>query len=163
MNRIAKDLIRHFNMTFMGHESIYFTQTHVSDVLFGENKPVGTAIIALVTDDPDSYSDMHKLPTDEVWHFYLGDPIELLVLHPDGTDELRVMGHDVLAGQLVQTVVPAGSWMGARVQPGGQYGLFGTTMAPGFTPDDFVPAEAKALQSQFPHHAPLIRSLIRKA
>lgn len=163
MNRIAEDLIRHFNMTFMGHESIYFTQTYASDVLFGEHKPVGTAIIALVTDDPDSYSDMHKLPTDEVWHFYLGDPIELLVLHPDGTDELRVMGHDVLAGQLVQTVVPADSWMGARVKPGGQYGLFGTTMAPGFTPDDFVPADVDVLQDQFPHHASLIRSLIRSA
>lgn len=163
MNRTAKDLIRHFGMTLMETENIYFTQTHASDIRFGKDKPVGTAIIALVTDEPDSYSDIHKLPTDEVWHFYLGDPIELLVLHPDGTDELRVMGHDVLAGQLIQTVVPAGSWMGARVQPGGQYGLFGTTMAPGFTPDDFVPAEAGTLQDQFPHHAPLIRSMIRKA
>lgn len=161
MNPTAKDLIRHFDMTWMGHENIYFTQTHASDVRFGEHKPVGTAIIALVTDEPGSFSDMHKLPTDEVWHFYLGDPIDLLVLHPDGTDELRVLGTDILAGQLVQTVVPAGCWMGARVQSGGQYGLFGTTMAPGFTPDDFVPADAEALQRRYPHRAELIRSLSR--
>lgn len=161
MNQTAKDLIRHFNMTLMETENIYFTQTYASDVRFGEHKPVGTAIVALVTDDPDSYSDMHKLPTDEVWHFYHGDPIELLVLHPDGRDELRLMGTDVLAGQLVQTVVAAGCWMGARLQPGGEYGLFGTTMAPGFTPDDFVPANVGELQKQFPNRANLISSMIR--
>lgn len=163
MNQTAKDLIDHYGMALMEQENIYFTQTYVSDIKYGDHKPVGTAIVALLTDAPDSYSDMHKLPTDEVWHFYLGDPIELLVLHPDGRDELRLMGQDVLAGQLVQTAVPADCWMGARLQPGGEYGLFGTTMAPGFTPDDFVAANASELQNSYPNRADLIRSMIRNS
>ena len=61
---------------------------------------------------------MHRLPTDELWHFYLGDPIELLLLYSDGSDELVILGQDVLAGQRIQTVVPAGTYMGARLRPG---------------------------------------------
>jgi len=73
----------------------------------------------LLVDDPSVFSDMHRLPTDEIWHFYLGDPIELLLLHPTVSDELVILGQDVLAGQRVQTVVPAGVYMGGAVTPGG--------------------------------------------
>ena len=114
----ADDLQRLWSLSVMPTEKVYFTQTYVDPRTGAEGKPLCSAIVALVTDDPATFSDMHRLPTDEIWHFHLGDPIDLLLLHPDGIDELVVLGHDVLAGQEVQHVVPAGTWMGARLQPG---------------------------------------------
>jgi uncharacterized protein len=104
---------------------------------------------------------MHRLPTDELWHFYLGDPIELLLLSPDGSDELVVLGHDVLAGQRVQTIVPAGTWMGGRLRAGGEYGVYGNTMAPGFVLTDFEGARSDELIARWPHRAEMIRALTR--
>jgi len=92
---------------------------------------------------------------------YLGDPIELLLLHPDGRDELVLLGTDVLNGQRIQTVVPHGTWMGARLKPGGEYGEYGNTMAPGFVPSDFEPPDTDALVERWPHRAELIRALTR--
>jgi predicted cupin superfamily sugar epimerase len=56
---------------------------------------------------PDTFSDMHRLPTDELWLFHLGDPIELLLLHPDGRDEVVHIGTDLAAGELPQMVARA--------------------------------------------------------
>jgi len=107
------------------------------------------------------FSDMHRLPTDELWLFHLGDPIELLLLHPDGRDELVVLGPDVLGGQVIQHVVPAGTWMGARLRPGGEYGVWGNTMAPGYAISDFEGANAAELIARWPHRAELIAVLTR--
>jgi predicted cupin superfamily sugar epimerase len=156
----AADLIRHFGMSDMETENVKFHQAWIGDP-GPDGRPVGTAIVALLTDEPGSFSDMHRLPTDEFWHFYLGDPIELLLLHPDGSDELRVLGHDLLGGQLVQTRVPTGTWMGARVRPGGRFALFGNTMAPGFTLDGFEAGDRVALSGRYPHRRDLIRRLTR--
>jgi predicted cupin superfamily sugar epimerase len=150
-----------FDMAHMGTENVEFRQTWVSAATGPDGKPLGTAIVALLTGDPGSFSDLHRLPTDELWHFYLGDPIELLLLHPDGTDEVRVLGHVVLAGQLVQTTVPAGSWMGARVAPGGSFALFGNTMAPGFVPQDFEAGDREELLRRYPHRRDLIEAMTR--
>ncbi|MBO4260795.1 hypothetical protein GRC12_44330, partial [Streptomyces griseorubiginosus] len=78
-----------------------------------DGRPEGTAIVALLT--ADDFSALHRLPTDEIWHFYLGDPLELLLLAPDGTSRTTVLGPDVLGGQQIQFTVPAGTWMGGRV------------------------------------------------
>jgi predicted cupin superfamily sugar epimerase len=157
----AADLVRLYEMSDMETERVKYRQTWVSAGTGPDGKPLGTAIVALLTDAADSFSDLHRLPTDEVWHFYLGDPIELLLLHPDGTDEVRLLGHDVLAGQHVQTTVPAGAWMGARVQPGGSFALFGNTMAPGFVPADFEAADVDDLLRRFPHRRDLIEAMTR--
>ena len=96
------------------------------------------------------------------WHFYLGDPIELLLLHPDGRDEPAVLGTDVLTGQRVQVVVPSGTWMGARLCSGGEYGVYGNTMAPGFVPSDFELADSTDPAARWPHRTELIRALTRR-
>jgi len=145
----------------MPTENVLFWQSYVDDKIGLDGKPLCSAIVALLVDDPDVFSDMHRLPTDELWHFYLGDPIELLLLSPDGTDELIVLGHDVLAGQRVQAVVPAGTWMGARLRPGGDYGVYGNTMAPGFVLTDFEGANSDELIARWPRRAEMIRSLTR--
>ncbi len=145
------ELLEHWRMQTMETENVMFSQSYVGTA--------STAIIAMVIDDPQSFSDMHRLPTDEIWHFYLGDAIELLLLDPNGGDEVVILGQDVLNGEHIQYVVPAGVWMGARIRAGGDYGVFGNTMAPGFSLDDFEGAVAEDLIAQWPQHEELIRAL----
>ncbi|MEV5980767.1 cupin domain-containing protein [Streptomyces sp. NPDC052114] len=122
-------------------------------------RPAGTAIVVLLTTAPGDFSALHRLPVDEVWHFYEGDPLELLLLAPEGSDRTAVLG----PGGQVQLVVPAGTWMGARAVAGGRYGwaLFGTTMAPGFLPEDYEGGDPEALSARYPGRAGLIRELCR--
>ncbi|MGW0732245.1 cupin domain-containing protein [Streptomyces sp. NPDC002851] len=129
----------------------------------GTGRPSGTAIIALLTSGQDSFSALHRLPTDEVWHFYQGDPLELLLLAPDGADRVLLLGGEG-PDAVPQAVIPAGAWMGARVAPGGAWSLFGTTMAPGFLPGDYEGADdstAHELCARHPHRTSLIRALHR--
>ena len=128
---------------------------------YGRTKSICTAIYYLLTDRPESFSALHRLPTDEVYHFYLGDPVEMLLLHPKGRSEWIVLGQDLLAGQHVQYVVPAGVWMGSRLMEGGLYGLMGTTMAPGYDDLDYEGGDAEELERQYPDRATLIRRLTR--
>ncbi|WP_030613568.1 cupin domain-containing protein [Streptomyces sclerotialus] len=121
-------------------------------------RPAGTAIMVLLTTADDGFSAMHRLPLDEVWHCYRGDPAELLLLGPDGADQVVRLGGD---GGEVQTVVPAGTWMGARVIPGGRWSLCGTTMAPGFLPSDYEGGDVDVLTRQYPRQADRIRALCR--
>jgi predicted cupin superfamily sugar epimerase len=154
-------LVELWNLKTMPTENVQFTQSYVDGKIGPDGKPLCSAIVALLTSDPAVFSDMHRLPTDELWHFYLGDPIELILLHPDRSDELVLLGHDVLAGQRLQVVVAAGVWMGARLRPGGEYGVYGCTMAPGFVLGDFEGADAEELISGWPQRSELIRALTR--
>ena len=118
-----------------------------------------TAIYYLLT--PESFSEMHRLPGDEMFHFYLGDPVETLQLHPDGTSDIIALGQDIAHGMKLQHVVSGGVWQGSRLKPGGRYALLGTTMSPGFAYEDYVSGEAAALISQWPERAAMIRELSR--
>lgn len=157
----ADDLKHHWGLVAMQTEQVFFVQTYVDPKSGPDGRSLSSAIIALVTDDPATFSDMHRLPTDELWLFHLGDPIELLLLHPDGRDELVILGPDVLDGQEIQHVVPAGTWMGARLRAGGEYGVWGNTMAPGYALSDFEGATASDLIARWPHRADLIAALTR--
>ena len=125
------------------------------------DKPFATAIYYLLTSDPDSFSALHRLPTDEMYHFYLGDPVELLLLFPDGGSRRIVLGQDLLHGQQVQFVVPRGVWQGSRLVPGGRFALLGTTMAPGFEATDFEGGQREELLARYSNQAELIRALTR--
>jgi predicted cupin superfamily sugar epimerase len=158
--RPTKDeLIRLWRLARMPLENVLYKRTYVSSEMGVDDKPIYSAIVAMVTDDPATFSEMHTLPTDELWHFYLGDAIEVLLLYPDGHDEVVTLGHDVLAGEQIQLLVPRGVCMGARLRPGGEYGVFGNTMAPGFVPSDFRRAAADELLARWPHQAELIEAL----
>ncbi len=122
-----------------------------------DGKPLGTAIYFLLT--ANSFSHLHRLPTDEVYHFYLGDPVELTLLGPDGEVRPVVLGTDLMAGQVPQAVAPAGWWQGSRVTPGGQYALLGTTMTPGYVDEDYEHGNAAALKALYPHAADAIDQL----
>lgn len=120
-------------------------------------RPVATAIYYLLT--PDVFSALHRLRGDEIYHFYLGDPVEFLELSPDGGVTTTRLGQNLQAGMQVQHVVPGGHWQGARLVEGGRYALLGTTMAPGFSFEDFEPGDAAALSLEFPDLVNLIRAL----
>ncbi|MGH7573188.1 MAG: cupin domain-containing protein, partial [Gemmatimonadota bacterium] len=106
---------------------------------------------------------LHRLPTDEVYHFYLGDPVEMLLLHPDGASETVTLGPDVLGAEKVQFVVSRGVWQGSRVAPGGNWALLGTTMAPGFEFADYEGGDREDLVARYPEAAGWIRALTREA
>lgn len=126
-----------------------------------DGRPEGTAIVMLLTGEAEDFCALHRLPADEIWHFYLGDPLELLLLAPDGSCRTALLGPDVLDGQRVQCTVPAGTWMGARVAGGGAWTLFGCTMAPGFTFEGYEHGDAAALAANYPEQAARIAALGR--
>ncbi|MFI5676974.1 cupin domain-containing protein [Streptomyces cellulosae] len=154
------DLITHFDLEPIPREGGLFRQTWAGPER-PDGRPEGTAIVALLTARPGDFSALHRLPTDEIWHFYLGDPLHLLLLAPDGTSRTAVLGPDVLAGQHVQLTIPAGTWMGGRVAAGGAWTLFGCTMAPGFTFEGYEHGDAAHLTARYPAEADRIADLCR--
>jgi predicted cupin superfamily sugar epimerase len=152
-------LIERFGMTALPVEAVLFAQTYRSDATARSGVPAGTAGVGLFCDDPPSRSLFHRLDHDEVWHFYAGDPLRLVLLHPDGTDEEVVMGSDVLGGESVQHVVPAGVWQAGELLPGGTWALFACTMAPGFTPACFEGGRVPDLLATHPSRAADIERL----
>jgi len=166
----AAELIRSLGLRPLPGEGGHFRETWRSKdtlpdtalpVRYSGSRSYGTAILYLLTSDPDSFSALHRLPTDEVYHFYVGDPVELLLLLPGGEVEVATLGPDVLGGQRVQQVVPRGVWQGSRVKEGGEWALLGTTLAPGFEFADYEPGERQALAEAYPEAQDLIRALTR--
>jgi hypothetical protein len=122
-------------------------------------RPMGTAIYYLL--EPGTFSEMHLLDSDEVFHFYLGDPVEMLQLYPDGRSALFTLGPDLAAEQHVQLVVPAGVWQGTRLIGDGKVALLGCTVTPGFDFADYRNASYAELAEKWPDQAQQIRELTR--
>ena len=146
----VKALIEHFKLEPLPVEGTLFASTYRSKREFGDGKPFGTAIIALFCDKPHSVTVFHKLPVDEIWHFYSGDPLRLVLLYPDGSSRDVIMGNNPLQKQYVQFVVPAGVWQAGHMLEGGKYSLFGCTMAPGFTDNMFEGGTYEQLIDLYP-------------
>jgi len=166
----GEELIRLLHLQPQPREGGWYRETYRStlrlsgDLLvprYSAARSAGTAIYYLLT--PDTFSALHRLPTDEVFHFYLGDPVEMLQLGPNPEDGGRILmlGSDILAGQQVQTVVPAGVWQGSVLCPGGAFALMGTTIAPGFDFADYEAADRDTLSTAFPNFAERIARLCR--
>lgn len=124
---------------------------------YGGPRSLSTAIYYLLT--PDTCSRMHRLRSDEVFHFYLGDPVEMLRLMPDGTGSIVTLGQDIAAGMRVQSVVPMGVWQGSRLRAGGRFALLGATVAPGFDYADYEPGDRRELARTYPSFVDLITAL----
>jgi hypothetical protein len=121
----------------------------------------GSAIYYLLTGESDSFSALHRLKSDEIYHFYLGDPVEMLLLYPHGVTREVVLGQDLAGGQMVQWVVPAGVWQGSRLAAGGTFALLGTSMAPGYDHADFDIGKRELLHSAYPAVGDAIARLTR--
>jgi len=113
----------------------------------GLDRSYSTAIYYLLV--PGAVSKFHSLKQDEMFHFYLGDPVTWVLLKADGQVERITLGNRLDQGQRLQLVIPAGTWFGGYLNEGGQYGLMGTTVAPGFEFVDFVFGDPVELLARF--------------
>ena len=111
--------------------------------------------------EEETFSEMHVLASDEIFHFYLGDPVEMLLLYPSGQSLLLTLGPDLAAGQRPQILVPAGVWQGTRLVEGGKLALLGCTVTPGFDYADYESGRYAELAAKWPAEAERIRKLAR--
>jgi hypothetical protein len=119
----------------------------------------GTAIYYLL--EPDTFSEMHRLKSDEVFHFYAGDAVEMLQLLPDGSGRRVAIGNDLAAGERPQVVVERGVWQGSRLVAGGKWALLGCTVSPGFEFEDYEEGGRAMLSGGWPEFAEMIAGLTR--
>lgn len=150
MDPDVAQLVERFGFHSLPVEGAWFVNTYRSAVRHDGGGPLGTAGLGLFSADPPSCSLFHRLTFDEVWHHYAGDPLRLVLLHPDGRVEEVVLGGDVVAGAAVQHLVPAGTWQAGELVPGGRWALFGCTMTPGFTPGCFEGGRTTDLLAAYP-------------
>ena len=122
-------------------------------------RAAGTCIYYLLA--PGTFSEMHRLASDEIFHFYYGDPVEMLQLLPDGTGKTVILGSDLSRGQNPQLIVPKNIWQGSRLLPGGQVALLGCTVSPGFDYADYETGHRAELIRDYPKFAELIELLTR--
>jgi predicted cupin superfamily sugar epimerase len=120
-------------------------------------RALSTAIYFLLKEG--QVSRLHRIKSDEVWHFYSGGPLTVARIRADGAVEETLLGPDLAAGQQVQHVVPAGCWFGAYPAPGAGFSFVGCTVAPGFDFDDFELGGRGELLKEFPQAAGLIKKL----
>lgn len=162
----AERIIKLYNMKPLPGEGGYYVETYRAreeieksslPERFTADRAHSTAIFYLLTPDTQSY--LHRLRSDEIYHFYLGDPVQMVLIHPSGTTKVLFLGHDLRAGQFVQAVVPAGIWHGSYLLEGGKFALMGATVAPGFDFADRELGEREALLEQFPQHVDFIKRL----
>ncbi len=162
----AEHIIELLNLRPLETEGGFYLETYRSEervpaetlpARYRGPRPFSTAIYYLVT--ADRPSRLHRLVSDEIYHFYLGDPVRMLQLHPNGRSRELTLGPDLEGGQLVQTVVPRGVWQGLLVPEGGSWGLLGTTVTPGFEFVDFELADRAHLLAAYPRHRDIILRL----
>ena len=150
------DLIRH-------PEGGWYRETYRSDEMissnslperFGGIRSFCTAIYFLL--EKKDISALHRIKSDELWHFYAGETLTLHLLTPQGEHRAINLGTDIASGETYQAVVPAGCWFGAEVSGDGDYSLVGCTVAPGFDFTDFEMGIRDSLLKQFPDHTGII-------
>lgn len=145
----ADDVIRLLELQPHPVEGGFFRETYRS--------PHSSAIYFLLK--PGHVSELHVLPSDEVYHFYLGSPIRMLQLRPDGSGREVLIGPNLAAGEVVQLVVPAGVWQGSRLVGEEGFALIGCTMAPGFEYTGYRSATRAELCHKWPAFADQIAQL----
>ena len=164
----ANEIIARLELAPHPTEGGYFRETYrSSELISGDHLPgryrgtraFATAIYYLLT--PESFSAIHRLHSDEIFHFYLGDPVEMLQLCPDGDGRIFVLGSDLLKGMQPQMIVPAGIWQGARLIKNGNFALLGTTVSPGFEYADYELGQRDELIKSYPQFTKWITALAK--
>ncbi|MBF0122653.1 MAG: cupin domain-containing protein [Candidatus Omnitrophica bacterium] len=164
----AKDIIERLGLKPHPKEGGFFREIYRADESISRCLPnryganarcFSTAIYYLLT--PETFSRMHRLKSDEVFHFYLGDPVKMLRLFDDGHSHTVILGNDLDKGFEPQVVVPKGVWQGAMLMEGGAFALLGTTVAPGFEYEDYHEGVREELISGYPDQKALITRLTK--
>ncbi len=162
----AEEIIDALGMSPHPEEGGYFVETYKCEESISRKalperyhgkRSFGTAIFYLLT--PETFSQLHKLESDEIFHFYLGHPVTMLQLRPDGSSEVLTLGQDIVGGQRLQVVVPGGTWQGSFLDEGGEFALLGCTVAPGFEYADYETGSRGDLLKEYPEQEELILRL----
>ena len=135
------------------------TLPHAALPGFAGDRAASTAIYFLLAGD--QFSALHRLRSDEVWHFYAGSGLIVHVIDPGGTYSVLLLGNDAASGEQFQAVVPAGCWFGSSLRHPNSYALVGCTVAPGFDFADFEMAKRAELIAHYPQHRAVIERLTR--
>jgi predicted cupin superfamily sugar epimerase len=126
---------------------------------FGGDRAFSTAIYFLL--EGDDFSALHRIKSDEMWHFYDGSPLTVHTIDPHGEYAAITLGRDLAAGQVPQAVVPAGWLFGSALNDTRLYALVGCTVAPGFDFADFEMPGREKLLRLYPRHRQVIERLTR--
>ncbi len=164
-----QELIEFLGLEPLTIEGGYFRRTYSSDEILPQpslprryvtDHPFSSCIFFLVT--RANFSEFHSLKSDETYHFYMGDPVELIELHPNGECTTTILGQDIMNGQKVQHTVLRGTWQASYIRPGGDWALMGCTVAPAFDLNDFSKGNWENLLRTHPKHHQIIMRLTRK-
>jgi uncharacterized protein len=174
----ADDVKRLLGLEPHPREGGWFVQTYAAEEMVGAKafhdgryagwRRTSTAIYYLL--EEGTFSEMHRLRSDEVFHFYAGDAVEMLQLGPDGSGRVVVIGNDLAAGQRPQVLVERGVWQGSRLLPThrsamsgapGRWALLGCTVSPGFEYEDYESGTREELSAGWPEWAGMIGKLTR--
>jgi predicted cupin superfamily sugar epimerase len=123
---------------------------------YAGDRPYGSALYFLVA--PDAQIVMHRIRSDQLYHHYMGDPLEVLMLYPDGTGTVTTVGSDLAAGQRPQLFVPGDTFHTSRLGPGANYALLASTEWPGVEPPDVEHGDIESLVESYPDMAEHIRA-----
>lgn len=153
------ELIKHpeggyFKEVYRSDENI--KETALPDRYQGK-RSFSTSIYFLL--NGDEFSNLHRIQSDETWHFYVGSTLELYVLSEDGRLVIHLLGRDLENGEHLQVTIPRNCWFGGKVKEPESYALLGCTVAPGFHFDDFELGDRNSLISLFPDHKEIIKEL----
>lgn len=162
MNKQAKQIITRLGLKPHAEGGYFVEKYRSSEFISSTNLPdrfsgsrvFSTSIYFLLPSGEISH--FHRMKSDEVWHFYAGSPLEVVMLDLEGKLVVETLDSRQLRFQLN---VPAGVWLGARVVEPESYSLVGCTVAPGFEFDDFQLGSRENLLSQFPQHEQIILAL----
>ena len=163
----AESIIRLLNLK-PHPEGGYYKEIYRSDeILPKESIPsrysgprcFSTGIYYLLT--PGDRSLMHRVKSDETFHFYMGDPAEILKLYPDGTGEIIEIGLDLEKGMEPCVTIEKNVWQGQKLKEGGRFVLYGTTVSPGFEFEDFEIGNRSLLQTKYPAFKVKIEALTK--
>lgn len=164
----AEDLIEYLGLEPL-HEGGYFRRSYVSDEYVPQpslpnryvvDHPFGSCIYFLLTDQ--TFGEFHQLTSDETYHFYLGDPVELVELMPTGDSRTTVLGQEILSGQKVQHTVLRGTPQCTYLRPGGKWALMGCSVYPGYEDTDYTKSDWEDLLRSHPKQHQIIMKYTRK-
>jgi hypothetical protein len=165
VNAEAGHLIAKLGMAPLPKEGGFYVSTWSSPKKDAEGRRSGSAILFLITEN--DFSALHRIGTDEIWHFHAGDPAELIRLNPrTGSKTVEILGPDVAGDHRPQVTVPAGEWQGARIRPleapsARGWTLFGCTLSPAWDEREFELGCRETLLCEFPEHREIVCRLTR--
>ncbi len=135
----SDDVIRILGLEPLEIEGGHFRETYrCVDPAETPGHSCGTCIYYMIRGD--SVSKWHKVASDEIWFFHVGSSAEQFLIFEDGKREKRILGADILKGEIPQSIIPAGTWQFTRLkdQSADSWALFSAMVCPGFEYEDFV-------------------------